>query len=387
MNRSPPLVAQKIKYEVEEPPPPFLSAADRHAPEKSAKGTSDRSRKPHLPESQTQTRHGDLVLISHLAPTRPDIADYARDHPLSLPGWSPKQDRGSIIERPPLQDGSKEPSLPTAVGTHQLPGTGVVVGPRSPPTRYPTLPPPAPPARDINNDPRRPRLLSITALPDLNTSEDRPRLSPPFKDSPNASPGSRVTLPSLQSLQSPPSSCAGTSPDTGNANNQILPSIQCALGGLSPNELGSARPGLSSSSFPYSSNPASATSRNDSPLERHLPVQFQIPPSPFSHFSPVSIKDASTNPSPASQSSFWRTVPPPPQPPSETHPATPYDLSPMTAKSPAMNYPTPIEQAVPEGSERGSFSSNPGTNGAPGSYKCNHQGCTAPPFQTQYLLK
>lgn len=386
MNRSPPLVAQKIKYEVEEPPPPFVSAANHRAPEKSAKGTSDRSRKPHLPESQTQTRHGDLVLINHLAPTRPDIADYARDYPLSLPAWPLKLDRSSH-ERPPLQDGPKE-SLPTVGGLamHQPPGTGGLVGPRSPPTRYPTLPPPASSARDINNDPRRPRLLSITAPPDRKASDDRPRLSPPFKDSPDASPGSRVTLPSLQSLQSPPASCAGTSPDTGSANNQILPSIQCALGGLSPSELVSARPGLSSS-FPYSSNPASVTSRNDSPQDRHPPGQFQIPPSPLSHFSPVSIKDASTNASPASQSSFWRTVPPPPHPPPEAHPATPYDMSPMTARSPATNYPTPIEQAVPEAGERGSFIPNLATNGAPGSYKCHHPGCTAPPFQTQYLLK
>ncbi|KAJ5179142.1 hypothetical protein N7492_002352 [Penicillium capsulatum] len=377
MNRSPPLVAQKIKYEVEEPPPPFVSAADRDAPEKSAKGTSDRSRKPHLPESQTQTRHGDSVLISYLAPQCPDIADYARDHPLSLSGWSPKQDGG--LDRP-KRDGSNESS---STGP-RLPGTGGVTRPRSPPIRFPTLPPPAPPPRDINNDPRRPRLLSITAPPDRRTSEDRPRLSPPFKDSTNASPESRVTLPSLQSLQSPASSCAGTLPDTGSANTQVLPSIQCALGNLSQSELGSARPSLPSA-FPYSSTPVSATSRNDSPHDRHLPGQFPIPPSPFSHFSPVSLKDASANPSPASQPSFWRAVPPPPPPPAETQPATPYEMSPMTAKSPATNYPTPIEQVPPEGSERGSFS-NPSVNGAPGNYKCNHPGCTAPPFQTQYLL-
>lgn len=392
MNRSPPLVPQQIKYGPEElPPPPFVSAADRERDraeaEKSAQGTPDRSRKPYLPETRTQTCHGDSVLIGYLAPERQDIAAYARDHPLTLSDGSPKHDRGPVDRPPAPSRPSNADQEAKSTGVLPLPGPGDVVRPRSPPSRFPTLPLPAPPPRDINNDARRPSLLSITAPTDRRPSIDPPRLEPPFKDSAQASPESRFTLPSLQSLNSPPSSCAATSPDTGSANNQTLPSIHSALGALSPHELPSARPALPPS-FPFASNPASATSRNDSPLDRHLPGQFQIPASPFSHFSPVSTKDVSNNPSPASQLSFCR-VAPPPHPPAESHshPATPYDMSPMTAKSPAAGYPTPIEQIPPESSDRASFSSASGMNGATGNYKCTHPGCTAPPFQTQYLLK
>jgi hypothetical protein len=93
----------------------------------------------------------------------------------------------------------------------------------------------------------------------------------------------------------------------------------------------------------------------------------------------VSMKDSSTNPSPASHSSFWRG-------PSEMISAqTPFEASPMAATSPATNYPTPTEQ-VGAGMDRVSLA--PPQNGGPvGSYKCTHPGCTAAPFQTQYLLK
>jgi hypothetical protein len=98
----------------------------------------------------------------------------------------------------------------------------------------------------------------------------------------------------------------------------------------------------------------------------------------------VSMKDSSTNPSPASHGVFWRG---PTQTDILTAP-TPYEASPMTATSPT-SYPTPTEQVGTGMSDRVSLAaSTPQANGGPtGSYKCTHPGCTAAPFQTQYLLK
>ncbi|KAJ5156972.1 uncharacterized protein N7482_008072 [Penicillium canariense] len=452
MGRSPPPKPQEIKYESDEPPPPFVTSNDGDTKAQAqaqaqaqahadTMGTPDRSRKPHLPETQTQTHLGDSVLISYLVPDRPDIAAHARDYPYSE--WSPKQDRPPPLDwkqpppppsmdidegarggkgtadgagggrkdteveqaraRPPASTpAEKEAKLNPVVEQRgsQLHAQGkrdreTSLSPRNQP--FPAiLPPPAPPS-DLKNDfvpPRqRPRLQSITAIPPVRRpSEDLLTRSPEL--------GHRVSLPSLQSL-SPPSSVAGTSPDSGHPNNKTLPSIQSALGGFSPSEFPSTRLNGLPPPYPYASCPGSATS-SDSPHDRQLPRQFlpsHIPPTPFSqHLSPISAKDASNNPSPASQpsSAFWRgpPLPPPPPPPPAAdtphHAPTPYEMSPMTAKSPATSYPTPTEQLAPTpgSSERASFSSAVPVNGAgaTGSYKCTHPGCTAAPFQTQYLL-
>jgi hypothetical protein len=80
--------------------------------------------------------------------------------------------------------------------------------------------------------------------------------------------------------------------------------------------------------------------------------------------------------------------PPPPPPPSESN----HHHSSMIAKSPATSYPTPTEPVAPTAGERTSFSSHPSPEDGSaitniGVYKCTHPGCTAAPFQTQYLLK
>lgn len=377
MNRSPPLVPQTIKYGFDEPPPPFVPDTD-NSTEKCAEGTPGRSRKPHQPESQTQTRLGDSVLISYLAPDRPDIAHHAWQHPLA--DGSPRQDQTesrAVDERDSLKE-----ALPPLQGDEPRHDRDKSLSPRT------KLPPPLVPEQ---TSPRERPILPSPKAPNRRSSIARPRLSPPFRSATKTSPDlkARGSLPSLPSLQSPPSSCSGPSPDTGSGSNQVLPSIHSALSALS-NEFPPSRPNGLPPPYPYS-GPAT-TSRHDLPHDRQLPqlIPHQIPPSSFSHFSPVSTKNASNNPSPASQPSLWQRPPVPPPPPEARHPATPYDISPMTAKSPATSYPTPTEQvASTSGSgERSSFS-QPSTNGAPmtGNYKCTHPDCTAPPFQTQYLLK
>jgi len=393
MNRSPPPVSQTVKYQVEEPLPPFLSS-DAVA---SAKGTPDRSRKPHLPESQTQTCHGDSVLIEYLAPDRPDIAAHALNFPLANSPPSRKRienDYAAEKVQVPL------PQAPVQV-SHDLKreggsGSGSGSGDESErdntkPPRNEPLPPPLAPmsSNTVSVSPKEyPKLPSIQA-PDRRPSEDR--LGTSLNNSTRRSPDNIISLPSFHSLHSPPSSCVATSPDSGSGNSRVLPPIRSALDGLSPTAF-PPHPRLGGLP-PLCSYPGSTSSRHDSPHDRQLPqlLPQQIPPSPFSHLSPVSTKDASNNPSPASTAPFWRGPPPPPPPSEPIYAASPYDMSPMTAKSPATGYPTPIEQVGPtQGSgERSSFDSQASANGIPatGSYKCTHPGCTAAPFQTQYLLK
>ncbi|OKO92769.1 hypothetical protein PENSUB_12754 [Penicillium subrubescens] len=63
-------------------------------------------------------------------------------------------------------------------------------------------------------------------------------------------------------------------------------------------------------------------------------------------------------------------------------------MSPMTATGPPPSYPTPTEPVSPIlGSINRTPLSSTTRAEATGSYKCTHPGCTAAPFQTQYILK
>lgn len=439
MNRSPPPVPVCPKYEPEKARAPFDPASDGDASEKSDKGTPDRSRKQHQPETQTHTRFGDSVLINFLAPGRPDIAAFERDNslidcfrPVGPPqgptekkscddlgtGGMSMNTNGIVNSKPtpieptkpilPISVEPKKEEMPTpkATGEERKPDLPIKEHELSlsPRHKIPTTLPRLAPSVDINT-PRpldfqqRPHRLSVSTLTrsDRSLSIDQPPAAfGDIKQSPDLK--NRISLPSLQSL-SPPSSCAAASPENGNGNgnNQVLPSIHSALSGLSPSDFPSRLNGIS----PYS-YPPSASSQNDSPHDRQLPRHFypHQMPSPFSHLSPVSTKDASNNPSP---SSYWRPSvppalpPPPPPPPPASQPAetpksipTPYEMSPMTTTSPATSYPTPTEQLAPTppAGDRVVFSAAPQPNGVTGSgsFKCTHPGCTAAPFQTQYLL-
>ncbi|CAL5872880.1 uncharacterized protein PFLUO_LOCUS7149 [Penicillium psychrofluorescens] len=380
--RSPPLVAIKPNYGVEEKRPPFVPPGSPNATENdAAKGTPGRSRK-HLPESRAQTRYGDSVLISFLEPSRPDIAYYEREHPLGQ-DWPP-----APRDFNPVDHRKAKPELETtakaAVDQLRDDKDSLLAGSKTLPPPNPvsvTLPPPAPSVKTEFTSPSRPRLPSISAAISAPStrrpSEDLLALSPPYTDSSvRHSPEDRVSLPALQSLHSPPQSNPATSPD---GNNRVLPSIHTL--GVNPPDFPPRVNGIPP--YPYP-GPSSAGPRND-PAQERFPQPQHIPPSPFSHFSPTSTNDISNNPSPASMPTFWRTYSQ-----TELHPsgASPYDPSPIAAKSPAAGYPTPTEQLGAGPGDRTSFDStlSPNGNAPPGNYKCHHLGCTAPPFQTQYLL-
>lgn len=370
-NKSPPMEAIKPNYGENETPPPFVSIS-----EKDDAG----SRKPNQPKPQNSTREGDRVLMGFLAPNHPEIAAAARIAPLeSLPGnlknykqppdFDPRgRSNPCLRDDPPRKASLELITSASASASHKDTEN-------KPPQKrlFPVPLQPKEPDVEIKNEIQRERVPSISAM-----SQRSPQGLPYLKTSSEIK--SEFPLPSLKLSQPDTGSSFAKSPES--SNKQTLPSIHKAI-----SELSDFGPPVNTipSPYPFSSCPGSTTSGNDSPFDRAFPGKFSIPPSPFSHFSPVSLKDSSTNPSPASHSSFWRGTPQ-----SEMLSAqTPYEASPITAKSPATSYPTPTEQVgVGMGDRHPLAASTPQANGGPvGSYKCTHPGCTAAPFQTQYLLK
>jgi hypothetical protein len=374
-NRSPPLEAMKPNYGDKPSPPPFVRPLQKDA---EATGSS---RKPNQPGPQISTHEGDRVLMGHLAPNHPEIAATARTSPLEpLPGnlnnyrqQPPDFDPRYLKKLTPIPKDGPPPKKEAISASYKK----IEEKPsKSTSTSTPGPVQPVQPEIEVKNEVvNRGRLQSFSG-PSRRPSQELPQLqtSPELK--------SRISLPSLQLLQPSSGSCVAKSPES-SGNNQKLPSIRKALGALS--DFGPPPVNTISSPFTFSSCPGSTTSGNDSPFDRPFPGKFPISASPFSHFSPVSMKDSSTNPSPASHSSFWHGPPH-----SEMLSIqTPYESSPATAKSPATSYPTPTEQVGAGMGDRHSLAaSTPQANGGPvGSYKCDHPECTAPPFQTQYLLK
>ncbi|KAJ5400159.1 hypothetical protein N7465_010648 [Penicillium sp. CMV-2018d] len=370
-NKSPPMEAIKPNYgENETPPPPFVSTSEKD---------DSGSRKPNQPKPQNSTREGDRVLMGFLAPNHPEIAATARIAPLEpLPGnlknykqppdFDPRGRSNPFSRDDPPRKASLEL---TTSGPGLASHKDIEIKP--PQKRlFPAPLQPKEPDVEIKNEIQRERVPSISGL-----SQRSPQGLPYLKTSSEIK--SEFPLPSLKLSQPASGSPFAKSPDCN--NKQTLPSIHKAI-----SELSDFGPPVNTipSPYPFSSCPGSTTSGNDSPFDRAFPGKFSIPASPFSHFSPVSLKDSSTNPSPASHSSFWRGTPQ-----SEMLSVqTPYEASPMTAKSPATSYPTPTEQVgVGMGDRHPLAASTPQANGGPvGSYKCTHPGCTAAPFQTQYLL-
>lgn len=364
-NPSPPMVAAVPNYEHKEPPPPF--AKDDH--EKVAEPAGQ----PRKDQSEPRyTFHGDRVLISHLAPNAPHIAETAGNAPLeSSMGEGRRPPRPldfdpRVLKKPILSDiaprlqglDSKAPSTETSnfEGPPQYKQTLSALRPMQTNLIKQEISP-------TGSPPARARFHSISEM-SRGSSQDVFKLSPELK--------TQVSFPSLQPIKSPRGSASCPEKDCGQTC--TLPSIHKAL-----SELSGFGPSTTTASppFPFSPCPGSTPSGNDSSFDRSLSTKL---PAPYSIISPVSMKDTSTNPSPASHSSFWRG-------PSDMVSAqSPYESSSMNNTNQPTNYPTPTEQVGIGMGDRMSFATQP--NGGPvGSYKCTHPGCTAAPFQTQYLLK
>ncbi|KAB8070281.1 hypothetical protein BDV29DRAFT_36920 [Aspergillus leporis] len=392
--RSPGLEATQPDYKLKDSPPPFLVKEFKDSEGESklstGEGTSDCSRKRQSSYSQPETTEGNSVLISYIEPNRPDIANYERLDPLR-PEHCLKQHLDDLQEKPKPE--KLKPESPVVEPAKPIYPQSSQADPaeaaryalellEQPKPSGPVLEPTEDPTLKLLN-PESPDACVWKAEADSLKSAQPPLAPPNLSEKKTCSPVSPLSQYVIHSAQDvlPPFH----SPD----NTTTLPPIQTALRGIPHVKEPTGRLNGSSPHFLPPVTASSPPSHRSDPVWEQVqrPGQFappQVPPSPYSHFSPASTKELSVVSSPASQNSYWR-----PSLKSEIpYIASTYDIAHSTAKSPATSYPTPTDQTPGGHCERTSFNPNPQPNGVvpTGSYKCRHQGCTAPPFQTQYLL-
>ncbi|WEW58758.1 hypothetical protein PRK78_004226 [Emydomyces testavorans] len=404
---TPPLEQSRVDYRpYESPPPPFLpdkseSPKGKESPSGCLRKGSRRRRK------RPRTSIGIALILGSLAPDRPDLVEQLKDPPLpsdSLSETSEIDDEDRLRElekeaEAPIQDGvNSSPRLkPKAqdVPVHDTNASSVQRTRAQEPLDVPSLCGPwiddnetAPVrknqrASDLERIPLRIHSThppkAQYALPILNSNpEDRDVAGGLLKLKDEAAhsdqkyshiPRTHRVSPTLPALQSPPQSIG--SPDS----SRNLPSIKALVEG-SLNEPGRLS-GSNQSPFPMLAA-----------LERQfIPASFSRGTS-FTHLSPASSKDMSSlSPTPAtstSQNSHWA-----PQLNVEgSQSQSPCDTSSHFTGSPAAGYPTPIEPRKDESEvhlplNKRIKASSPHNSGG---FKCDYPGCTADPFQTQYLL-
>ncbi|KAL1970492.1 hypothetical protein VTN77DRAFT_4136 [Rasamsonia byssochlamydoides] len=394
LNRSPRLQPQVIKYGPEEQLPPFLhkqsTSGEGGGDSPSSQGSSPGgSRKKRRQPVKPQSSLGDGVLIGFLDPNRPDIARIAAEEPLVVDSSDDDNER-TVPVKPNHYHQKSESSRTTseaalgqaaAKALSLIPDDTPAAGGKPAPFDHGPLLPSIDQLTTENRSPRPSHRQQPSLGPTTEkASEDTLATSPLGKFA--ISPSDRSPQELLPALQSPPQSAAGGSPE----NTQSLPSLQSALGELTeaPRRNSSGRingippfPSISAASPPPLPRTVLGRERQLSGPCPPPPTQM---PSPYSHVSPMSSKDLAGL-SPASQSSYWR---PQGLKPDLAHMTSPYDASPrgpQSIKSPAAGYPTPTDLRP---DERPALS-GPSPPSGP-MYKCMHPGCTAPPFQTQYLL-
>ena len=349
MNRSPQLRPTVVNYQPHEDVPPFLLQSrawgdgKTNSPPSSAhsrRSSSDFRR--HIRRAEPSL--GDAVLLTTLAPNRPDIARQALERPLEpILAVDEEIDQSRFDsqrqQRKPSQDSSIRP-----VGTTSIPDASQNRKPfptqssSSPPDREPLLPP----FNQLVGSVPAPRKQSLPSH------------------------GNHYPPPPPPMIQSPPHSSTASPPE----NKRSLPPLQTALAGLN-HQLKSPFP-VSGSSSVSSHSVGDGRKRQPSITLPPPPVPSQAPTPISYHSSPISGPDAS-GPSPVSQQPIHARSaidkPDPQSPPK------------MSPSSPLTNYPTPIEPTIRSADER------PGAAPQGNIYKCPFPGCTARAFQTQYLLK
>ncbi|OKL59629.1 hypothetical protein UA08_05072 [Talaromyces atroroseus] len=367
LNRSPGLKPSVIKYGPDESIPPFLQEKQQRAlgdgkQQSSTSPTSSESRSPKYRRRRRkpQSSLGDAVLIGFLDPNRPDIARQAGQETLG-----PDSDESEDDKR---NRATLTSSLPVVTRASDFAKNALELIPDVQARNNTSLP-------SIKELVPQEAIFS-TKPPPLQTSLEP--LRRPRQDSLADSSVGKYTISSsnkyeiLPALQAPTPSAVG-SPD----NTQSLPSIRSAV--FAELESNPSTPfhmltpqltrGTSTQSE-LSISRVSTAPASDS---------FQIP-TPFSHPSPMSLKEMATT-SPVSQSQYMM------QPPSltpDTSNMTSYSESSLRqtsiGQSPANNYPTPTEPRLVMDERSDTLVS--GTN----LFKCPYPGCTAAAFQTQYLL-
>jgi hypothetical protein len=241
-------------------------------------------------------------------------------------------------------------------------------------------PPAARSALNVIPPPRQPRPPLVTSnersqsAEERNREEDSTPISPTlakYAMSPSDADPESI-LPAMQ--KSPPRSASAHSPES----TQSLPSLHTTLSRLSDPSIN----GISASSpFPPSSG-------HSPQFVRHSTFSSQTTgPSPGAYSQPSPVMSTPGYSGQPSHPSYWRRAP------TEGSIGTPstYD-APTPASSSAQSYPTPNVQdhrGSVEGSSTPQLLNGPLQANGPftsSTFKCTFAGCTAPPFQTQYLL-
>lgn len=361
-NRSPGLQPAVIKYGPDEPSPPFPhkrpASRDRHDGD-SPGSDGARSRKHHRTHKSLRSTQGDAVLIGILGPNHPDIALHAGTRPLRSESDSDDDYRERVKLSPRRPSVVPSSDAASKVANDAL---GLVANEHARNNNNNILPPIS---ELVSQEPVFPPPPSYHRRGSEQVVHDGLATSGVAKYA--ISPLNMPAQEQLPALQSPPHSAAG-SPE----NTQSLPPVQSLLRDLSSVSVASTHYGAASAP-----SPAGVHSRRVSlaPPPPPPPPQCQMP-TPYSHASPMSMKELAGASSAAQSPYSWR------QPGFKSEGSSVSTLyetpsqGPLTGKSPANNYPTPTEpRPAEENPEAGNL------------YKCQFPDCTAPPFQTQYLLK
>lgn len=428
---SPGLAPTQISYKPEESPPPYIptsSSSSSSSPcvspgpaegkggqqglESSAflSGKKNPKRKRRK-KGRTRPSQGDAVLISYLDPNRPDIAREFAQRALNSASQSEAEDD---LERDMNGDGKGEHNGRTQ-DNHQNSARATELKTTAWAALNDVMAGDGAPERNVlsasltmhgvvqkqgssngsvvqcsslhgNQDSKTPLRSLNPALPlkirppsegEEDEGEDEsiatsPALAKFAISAAEANPDS--TLPAMQ--KSPPRSASTHSPD----GTQSLPSLRTTLSQIADTPIVETPSGVS----PFSQN--SVQSPN---LARSHHVAGNPGPSPsmYSNPSPASLKDITSMsppsyPTHSSHSSHWWSTPKE----GSFSTASPASAPGLTSVA---SYPTPKDIVSPESSTspqtlNGTLSaSEPFTSTA---FKCTHPGCTALPFQTQYLL-
>lgn len=416
-NRSPPLERIEPNFASTETPPPILSV---DSSSESSDEECDGLNRPKRGKGPIQRSQGDFVLIRSLGPQYPEVANQASKHVLACDS-SPEASAADCDHRsnnssmlsvenyrrePPSADEAKDlataayaqaQEIEAAINHHDrsYPFSDVVLKPIltdrvdavSPKTngvhvkgdKYEqTILSPAPEffsnRRQLNTLP--PPLSSVPQeqkIDDNDSIATSPALAKFAIKSSEADP--EATLPAMQ--RSPSRSISASSPD----QKQTLPSLETALGPIME-----PSPAHFSAQSPHLSRPASSRMNQFGPS----PTSYSQS-SPNSGMSPPGV--------PGHQHNFWRpgTRDGSISTPSEytSAPASNSTApSSILTQSPATSYPTPAATVSDQSrlnSQDDSMDIIPQQlgmqpHGILPTFKCTVDGCSAPPFQTQYLL-
>lgn len=390
-HHSPLLQPVIINTKPSESPPPFLPEDLSSSSDEEDIDPGDSRARAGRVSRKVRPSQGDAVLLGELAPNHPDIAQRAAEISLapdiSSETESIRGDMGDVNDTSDPQAAAvniagealkfaeielkHEPTNPPS-GSQRAPNESKSPAETNSQKHVKTERPSQ--LRRLSPKPRQ-QPIPIQTEPNSIKREDNDSIA----TSPNLAkytivPSEPVasTLPALQT--SPGRSNSAFSPD----NSQTLPPLKTAL-----------RDQLEGTTFSSLSATSPPTGRSHAP---YFAPHSGPSPGAYSHPSPASMKDVQNMSPPSAlptHPGYWRTAP---KSETSTSSAVSDVTTPSTlSHSPHSSYQAPIAQAVKAAGEADASNLPNGPLPANGpltssTFKCTYPGCTALPFQTQYLL-